>query len=418
MQNSISFFIASRYARSSQSGKFIGFISLFSTLGIALGVTALIIVVSVMDGFEGLLKQRMLGAVPHITITQQAELDNSSPLLPAVEQAIEKNLAVHQQNNILQVLPLVQTQAIVQMPNDLKGLLLQGIASPDAIPYAIKDFLVQGSWQELLDDKYGIVIGRYMALEFGLSVGDQVRVLISGASHYTPLGRMPAQRKFTVVGVFETQSEVDQQIMLTRSEDLNRLMRKPREHYKSVRLVLDDPFIAPQLSEQLHKVMSEPSVKIENWHKTHGKLFDAVKMEKNMMWFMLSLIIAVAAFNIVSSLVMMVTKKQGEIAILLTQGMTRQTIRRIFTWQGAFNGLLGALLGGIVGTLVTLNLNTITAFTGVNLLGVPGVGLPINLELTKVVTIIFFAIGLALLASIYPAKKAASLKPADVLRYE
>lgn len=418
MQNSISFFIASRYARSSQSGKFIGFISLFSTLGIALGVTALIIVVSVMDGFEGLLKQRMLGAVPHITITQQAELDNSSPLLPMVEQAIEKNLAVHQQNNILQVLPLVQTQAIVQMPNDLKGLLLQGIASPDAIPYAIKDFLVQGSWQELLDDKYGIVIGRYMALEFGLSVGDQVRVLISGASHYTPLGRMPAQRKFTVVGVFETQSEVDQQIMLTRSEDLNRLMRKPREHYDSVRLVLDDPFIAPQLSEQLHKVMSKPSVKIENWHKTHGKLFDAVKMEKNMMWFMLSLIIAVAAFNIVSSLVMMVTKKQGEIAILLTQGMTRQTIRRIFTWQGAFNGLLGALLGGTVGTLVTLNLNTITAFTGVNLLGVPGVGLPINLELTKVVTIIFFAIGLALLASIYPAKKAASLKPADVLRYE
>lgn len=424
MQKPISLYIASRYARSSQNGKFIGFISLFSTLGIALGVTALIIVVSVMDGFETILKQRMLGAVPHISVYLEEESDannkqkitkDNQTLLTDVEQTLNR-LALQQQ--VIQTLPLVQTQAIVQMPNDLKGVLLHGVSSFEQIPVAVQEFLVQGEWQQLLTQKYGLVIGRYMAMEYGLAVGDEVRVLISGASHYTPLGRMPAQRKFTITGIFETQSEVDQQLMLTRSTDLNRLLRRPADQYDGVRLVLKDPFDAPKISQDLAQLLTRDSYHIENWHKTHGKLFDAVKMEKNMMWFMLSLIIAVAAFNIVSSLVMMVTKKQGEIAILKTQGMTGKTIARIFTLQGAYNGVLGALIGGTLGILITSNINTLTSMTGVNLLGVPGVGLPIDLNLTKVSIILLFAMLLALLASIYPARKAASLKPADVLRYE
>ncbi|MDC2888041.1 ABC transporter permease [Psychrosphaera algicola] len=319
MQIPISLYIASRYAKASQGGKFIGFISLFSTLGIALGVMALIIVVSVMDGFEGLLKQRMLGAVPHITITAKQheanQVNNQNDFLTHINQTID-SLGLN--DHVIQTLPLVQSQAIVQMPADLKGMIVQGIQDTQHIPVAIKNFIVQGDWQNLLDKRFGIVIGRYLAMEFGLGIGDQVRIIVSGASHYTPLGRMPAQRKFTVVGIFETESEIDQQLILSRSEDLNRLMRKPKTDYEAIRLVLNDPFIAQNVSQQLTSQLPAEQYSVENWHKTHGKLFDAVKMEKNMMWFMLSLIIAVAAFNIVSSLVMMVTKKQGEIAILKT----------------------------------------------------------------------------------------------------
>lgn len=419
MQIPISLFIASRYAKASQGGKFIGFISLFSTLGIALGVMALIIVVSVMDGFEGLLKQRMLGAVPHITITtkqHEPKLSNSQDDFLAHINKTVQNLALDSQ--VIQTLPLVQSQAIVQMPTDLKGMIVQGIQDKQHIPVAIKDFIVQGDWPSLFDQRFGIVIGRYLAMEFGLGMGDQVRIIVSGASHYTPLGRMPAQRKFTIVGIFETESEIDQQLILSRSEDLNRLMRKPKTDYEAIRLVLNDPFIAQNVSKQLMSKLPPEQYSVENWHKTHGKLFDAVKMEKNMMWFMLSLIIAVAAFNIVSSLVMMVTKKQGEIAILKTQGMQNATIARIFTLQGAFNGVLGATIGGVLGTLLTANLNTLTSIAGINLLGVPGMGLPIEINPLKVIVILLFAVVLSLLASIYPAKKAASLKPADVLRYE
>ena len=400
-----------RYSRNAKDGKFISFISFFSMAGIALGVMSLIVVLSVMDGFESILKQRILGAVPHITI--QAEKDSMT-----VEhmQKITQELNISDQ--VLQYLPLVQSQAIIQMPGDLKGVLAQGLLDQNSIPLGIQNSLTQGSWQGLLDNKFGIVIGQFMAMEYGLSIGDKIKLMISGQSHYTPLGRMPVQRNFTVVGFFETESEIDSQLVLIRAKDLNRLLKQPLDHSDGVRLVLSDAFLAQSLQTKLSQYLDKDTFKVDSWHVTHGKLFDAVRMEKNMMWFMLSLIIAVAAFNIVSALVMMVTQKQNEVAILKTLGMKPSTVRNIFIVQGAYNGILGAFVGASTGVIVSLYLNDFMLITGINLLGVPGVGLPMLFDWSKVLSVFGLAIVLSLIASIYPAKKASTLLPAEVLRHE
>jgi len=399
--------IGYRYSRAAKGGKFVSFISLFSIAGIALGVMSLILILSVMEGFEGILKQRILGAVPHLTISAEQ---------PLSLQDVESDLSQQPwSEQVLQVFPLVQSQAIVQMPGDLKGVLAQGIHQ-NAIPAGIKNNLVDGSWEDLLDKKYGLVMSRYMAMEYGLNIGEKVRVLISGVSHYTPIGRMPAQRSFTIIALFDTQSEIDSQVVFVRANDLNKLMKKPASANDGMRLVLHDAFDAGYIAEQYQSTHPEHSV--TSWYSTHGKLFDAVKMEKTMMWFMLSLIILVAAFNIVSALVMMVTQKQSEVAILKTLGLKAKSIRWIFVFQGAYNGLVGALSGALLGTFIVLNLNNLTELTGMNLFGLPGQHLPVNLNVFNLVWVFSFAVLLAFLASLYPAHRAASLLPAKVLRHE
>ncbi|GAB2993451.1 lipoprotein-releasing ABC transporter permease subunit [Psychrosphaera aestuarii] len=411
----ISLVIARRYAKASKDGKFVGLISLFSQAGITLGVMALIIVISVMDGFEGLLKDRILGGVPHIVITTND--DDQTIDISDIEKLVKTSMP-ETQAQIIQQLPLVQSTAIMQLPENFKGLLVQGLSDSNNIPLGLSNAMQTGQWSSLMDVKYGIVISRFMAYDNGLAIGDNVRLILSGASHYTPLGRLPAQRNFKIVGLFATESELDQQLVFTRSQDLNRLLKKQPQSLQGVRLVLSDPFNAKAIESELRKLMPQSNYKISSWHDTHGKLFDAVKMEKNMMWIMLSLIVAVAAFNIVSALVMMVTQKQGEVAILKTLGMNAKQIAQIFTLQGCYNGVVGALLGAILGSIVALGINKFMLVTGINLLGVPGMGLPVVYSFEKVVLIALFAIGLAFIASIYPARRAASLAPADVLRYE
>ena len=360
-----------------------------------------------MNGFEGVLKQRILGSVPHIIIKHEK----------GIEYQALKNQISRQTwgSNVQQILPLVQSQAIVQMPGDLKGVLAQGI-SLQHLPYGMKNNLIEGQWQGLFDRKYGVVVSRFMAMEYGLNVGDKIRLLVSGVSHYTPIGRLPAQRSFTITGMFDTQSEIDGQMVIVNSADLNKLLKSKPDDNQGFRLVLNDAFDAQLLVKDMKDMW--PEYQIQSWHNTHGKLFDAVKMEKTMMWTMLSLIILVAAFNIVSALVMMVTQKQSEIAILKTLGLKSALVQKIFIFQGAYNGLLGACTGAVLGCVIVLNLNRFMAVTGLSLLGVPGQGLPIELDVLKVIWVLVFAVGLALIASIYPAYKAAQLLPARVLRHE
>ena len=414
MKLPLSLIIGLRYSRSAKDGKFISFISFFSMAGIALGVMSLIIVLSVMDGFEGELKKRILGAVPHLTLAE-SRADSPQISIIKAQSMLEQ---IDSAQYVEQFLPLIESQAIVQLNGDLKGMLIQGIQDQTSIPNGVKNSLNIGSWSDFFANKYSVVIGRYVAMEYGLSVGDKVRLMISGTSHYTPIGRMPAQRTFEVTGLFSTESEIDGHLMFVRAPDLNRLMKLSSDSTSGLRLVLDDAFRAQSIQEKLQQQAANNSLKINSWHQTHGKLFDAVKMEKNMMWFMLSLIIAVAAFNIVSALVMMVTKKQSEVAILKTLGMSPYGIRFIFLVQGGYNGMFGALIGGVLGIILVLFLNDLMAITGISLLGVPGVGLPMDFNVIKAVLIVLFAIVLALLASIYPAKKASQLLPADVLRHE
>lgn len=407
MKFPLSFKIGYRYSRAANGGRFVSFVSLFSIAGITLGVMSLILILSVMEGFEGVLKQRILGAVPHLTISAEQPIAKQK-----LQQTIDQQPWAKQ---VEQVFPLVQSQAIVQMRGDLKGVLAQGISAQN-IPVAIAGSLVEGNWQTLMNKKYGLVISRYMAMEYGLNIGDKVRILISGVSHYTPIGRMPAQRSFTLVGLFDTQSEIDNQLVLLRATDLNKLMKKDALANDGFRLVLTDAFDAQHIAEQYQAI--HPSHTVTSWYKTHGKLFDAVKMEKTMMWAMLSLIILVAAFNIVSALVMMVTQKQGEVAILKTLGLKANAIRWVFIFQGAYNGLVGALSGAILGVLLVTNLNNVTAVFGINLFGVPGQYLPISLNMINLILVFLFAVSLAFLASVYPAHRAASLMPAKVLRHE
>lgn len=407
MKIPLSIQIGYRYAKAAKDGKFISFISLFSIAGIALGVMSLILILSVMNGFEGVLKQRILGAVPHVIVKQGEQLN-----IEVLQSAIDKS---EYKKQVTQVVPLVQSQAIVQMPGDLKGVLTQGLHQA-YLPSGIEDKMVDGDWQTLFDKKYGVVISQYMAMEYGLNIGDKIRLLVSGVSHYTPIGRMPAQRSFTIVGLFDTQSEIDNQMIMVRAQDLNRLLKNPPDANQGFRLVLSDAFDAQHVMARLKDLL--PNANIQSWHHTHGKLFDAVKMEKTMMWTMLSLIILVAAFNIVSALVMMVTQKQSEIAILKTLGLKAKNIRQVFIFQGAYNGLIGATFGTIVGVLIVLNLNDFMLITGINLLGAPGQGLPIELDIEKIIWVFGFAVSLAYLASLYPAYKAAQLLPAKVLRHE
>lgn len=407
MKFPLSFKIGYRYSRAANGGRFVSFVSLFSIAGITLGVMSLILILSVMEGFEGVLKKRILGAVPHLTISSERGIE---------QQQLQNTIASQiWSEQVQQVFPLVQSQAIVQMRGDLKGVLAQGVSEQN-IPLGIKDSLIEGNWQKLLDKKYGLVLSRYMAMEYGLNIGDKVRILISGVSHYTPIGRLPAQRSFTLVGLFDTQSEIDNQLVLVRASDLNKLMKKPAQANDGFRLVLNDAFDAENIAQQYRQI--EPSHTVTSWYKTHGKLFDAVKMEKTMMWAMLSLIILVAAFNIVSALVMMVTQKQGEVAILKTLGLKAKSIRWVFIFQGAYNGFVGALSGAVLGVLLVTNLNSATAMLGINLFGVPGQYLPISLNIFNLVWVFVFAVTLAFLASVYPAHRAASLMPAKVLRHE
>lgn len=406
MKIPLSIQIGYRYAKAAKDGKFISFISLFSIAGIALGVMSLILILSVMNGFEGVLKQRILGAVPHVIVK------NNQLTINELQDTVDGSLY---KDKVNQIVPLVQSQAIVQMPGDLKGVLTQGLHQA-FLPEGVKDKMVDGDWQKLFDKKYGVVISQYMAMEYGLNIGDKIRLLVSGVSHYTPIGRMPAQRSFTIVGLFDTQSEIDNQMIMVRARDLNRLLKNKPDANQGFRLVLSDAFDAQSVMAELKRLL--PNANIQSWHHTHGKLFDAVKMEKTMMWTMLSLIILVAAFNIVSALVMMVTQKQSEIAILKTLGLKAIHIRRIFIFQGAYNGLIGATFGTLLGMFIVLNLNDFMLLTGINLLGAPGQGLPIELDIEKIIWVFGFAVSLAYLASIYPAYKAAQLLPAKVLRHE
>jgi lipoprotein-releasing system permease protein len=237
-------------------------------------------------------------------------------------------------------------------------------------------------------------------------------MLAQGGS-YTPVGWLPRQRLFEVVGIVDTGSEVDNLLAVIRLEDLARLLptnlREP-----SWRLSLAEPFSAPLLAERLSQSASFSQV--TDWRQSQGKLFAAVAMEKAMMWLMLLLIVAVAAFNIVSALVMMVTEKQAEVAILKTLGMTDSQLFAVFAFQGVVNGMVGAVLGVLAGLLLSLQLNEVLGLLGLQLAS--GIALPVAINPLQIVTIFGCAVGLTLLAVLYPAWRAVKVNPAEILRDE
>lgn len=392
MRFPVTLFIGLRYSQSRKGNAFLSFITLFSVTGIFLGVLALTVVSAVMNGFEAELKKRILGVLPHLVV--QGDID-----VAAVRQRFSQ---------VSQISPFLQSEALVQSSRDLTGALLQGV-DVAALPPFLAESLQQGDWQTFADSRYQVMLGSGLADQLRVRPGQKIRLILPAGGSYTPVGWMPRQRNFLVAGIIETGSELDRSVVILRLPDLQKLTNVDHPLW---RLSLTDPFLAPQLREQIARL---PGVsKVTDWRDSHGKLFSAVAMEKAMMWLMLLLIVAVAAFNIVSALVMMVTEKQREVAILKTQGMTNRQLFSVFAVQGMSHGVTGALLGAVAGVLLSWQLNNLLQLFGIQL--VPGLQLPVLLQATDVLMIVVAALALTALAVIYPAWRAVQVEPAEVLR--
>lgn len=403
MQLPIPLYIGLRYSQSRKGHAFLSFITLFSVTGIFLGVMALTLVSSVMNGFEADLKRRILGVLPHLVVTTAASGKGTEP-------TDWPTLLRQQDPAIVQVSPFLQAEALIQSSKQLSGTLLQGV-DVNQLPQFLQSSLQIGDWQEFGAASYQVMLGSDLAEKLRVRVGQKVRLLLPSGGSYTPMGWMPRQRVFTVAGIFQSGSEVDKVVAVLRLKDLQRLSPAPQQSW---RVSLTEPFDSPRLTPLLENV---PDVtKVVDWRQTHGKLFSAVAMEKAMMWLMLMLIVAVAAFNIVSALVMMVTEKQREVAILKTQGMTNRQLFLVFAVQGMSHGVVGAISGGVVGLILCYQLNALLALLGLQLL--PGIELPVEVQPLQVVSIVLAALALTAAAVVYPAWRAVQIEPAEILRDE
>ncbi|WP_379059493.1 lipoprotein-releasing ABC transporter permease subunit LolC [Pectobacterium brasiliense] len=400
MYQPVALFIGLRYMRGRASDRFGRFVSWLSAIGITLGVMALVTVLSVMNGFERELEGNILGVMPQAIIsTPQGSLNPA--LIPAS--------SLNSLEGVTRVAPLTTGDVVLQSARSVAVGVMLGIDPDEQEP--LSRYLVNVKQQQLQSGQYQAILGETLAAQLGVKTGDQIRMMVTSASQLTPMGRIPSQRIFTVAGTFAANSEVDSYQLLVNQQDASRLMRYPANHITGWRLWLEKPLSVDTLSTQ---TLPEGTV-WKDWRERKGELFQAVRMEKNMMGLLLSLIVAVAAFNIITSLGLLVMEKQGEVAILQTQGLTQRQIMAVFMVQGGSAGVIGALLGAVLGTLLASQLNTLMPILGVLL---DGAALPVDIDPMQVVTIAISAMVIALLSTLYPSWRAAAVQPAEALRYE
>jgi lipoprotein-releasing system permease protein len=408
-------YIGLRYTHTKRRTHFISFISLISMLGIALGVTALITVLSVMNGFERELRDRILGMASHASITtyagQLSDWQDLSALLGGRE-------------DIVASAPYVSGETMLSNGKRVTGGILRGIL-PDQ-EGGVSDVvthIIHGDLDLLRAGEYGIVLGSEMAVALGVATGDSVTV-VSPQINIGPTGLLPRLRRFTVVGIFEVgMYEYDRGVALVHIADAARLFQMD-DRVTGLRLKLDDIFLAPEVSRRLSSEL-QGDYRVEDWTRQHANFFRAVKTEKRVMFIILTLIVAVAAFNIVSTLIMVVTDKRSDIAILRTLGATPASVMTIFIIQGVFIGVLGTALGVAGGVGLALNVETIVPaieqlfnvqFLAADVYYISDV--PSELHWRDVWVMAGVAIVLSLLATLYPAWRAARTHPAEALRYE
>jgi len=401
----VSLFIGLRYSRSSKGNAFISFISFFSIAGIAIGLMALFMVSSVMNGFESSLKSNMLGLIPHVEI--QAK-DHSKAQMNSLKSALEQSPYVDH------VSLYRHGEAILQTNKDLHGVLLQGLYDNNGSLYKITDKIVQGNWQSVLNNNYNIAISRYLSRKLGVGLGDKLRVIMPNASTYTPLGRMPSQRLFKIAAIYETGSEIDMGLAFTSGVSLQRVLKLSNNTVPNLSVSLHEPFALDQFMQDSQHILND--FKLTDWRSSQGTLFAAVAMEKRIMSMLLGLIVLVAVFNIVSALTMMVSEKQSEVAILQTLGLTPSQVQTVFMVQGLYNGVIGTAVGAFLGLLLSLYINELLALVGLNLLS--GISLPVKFDVVSLSVIAVLSLAMSFLATLYPARQAAKVNPAEVLRYE
>ncbi|EGT4383240.1 lipoprotein-releasing ABC transporter permease subunit LolC [Cronobacter malonaticus] len=399
MYQPVALFIGLRYMRGRAADRFGRFVSWLSTIGITLGVLALVTVLSVMNGFERELQNNILGLMPQALISSSKGSVNPQQL-PAD--------SLHLQG-VNRIAPLTTGDVVLQSARSVAVGVMLGIDPAQRDP--LTPYLVNVNQQDLAAGKYNIILGEQLAGQLGVKRGDQLRLMVPSASQFTPMGRLPSQRLFTVIGTFAANSEVDGYQMLVNIQDASRLMRYPAGNITGWRLWLNEPLKVDVLSQQTLPAGTQ----WQDWRERKGELFQAVRMEKNMMGLLLSLIVAVAAFNIITSLGLMVMEKQGEVAILQTQGLTRRQIMAVFMVQGASAGVIGALFGALLGALLASQLNNLMPVIGAFL---DGAALPVVIEPWQVIGIALSAMAVALLSTLYPSWRAAATEPAEALRYE
>ncbi|MGM3176176.1 lipoprotein-releasing ABC transporter permease subunit LolC [Dickeya lacustris] len=400
MYQPVALFIGLRYMRGRAADRFGRFVSWLSAIGITLGVMALVTVLSVMNGFERELESSILGLMPQALITTpQGSLNPES--IPAS--------SLSHLTGVQRIAPLTTGDVVLQSARSVAVGVMLGI-NPDE-PEPLANYLVNSRLQQLQAGEYQVILGEQLAKQLGVSRGDSLRLMVTGASQLTPMGRIPSQRLFTVAGTFAARSEVDSYQLLVNQQDASRLMRYAPGNITGWRLWLAQPLSVDTLSQQA----LVPGAVWKDWRDRKGELFQAVRMEKNMMGLLLSLIVAVAAFNIVTSLGLLVMEKQGEVAILQTQGLTRRQIMAVFMIQGGSAGVLGALLGAVFGIVLASQLNTLIPLLG---LLIDGGSLPVQIQPMQVLMIALVAMLLALLSTLYPSWRAAATHPAEALRYE
>ncbi len=407
--------IGLRYTRAKRRNRFISFISLVSMLGIALGVVALIATLSVMNGFETELRTRILGMVAHATISGVGEDLHDWPHAVEVAQADPR---------VLGAAPYIERESLLTGVRS-QGALLRGIEP--ALEPAVSNLgekMKAGALVDLAPGSFRVLLGTELAMTLGVDVGDQVTVLVPEARS-TPVGVVPQMKRFTVAGLFEAgMQEYDLQMAVIHMADAQRLLRMG-EGVSGVRLKLTDMFQAWGVARDLADRIGE-FYRVRDWARDHANFFRAIQMEKSVMAVILSLIVAVAAFNLVSSLIMLVTDKQADIAILRTLGLSPGSVMAVFVVQGTLIGVAGILAGTVGGIALTLNLSHVMRFVervlGFELMPadvyyITG-DLPTDLRPENILWIITIAFVMCMLATLYPAWRASRTDPAAALRYE
>ncbi|MFT5721822.1 MAG: lipoprotein-releasing system permease protein [Motiliproteus sp.] len=412
----LSLYIGWRYTGAKRRNNFISFISLVSTLGLTLGVAVLILVLSVMNGFDRELRERILGMVPHATLADyQTELREWPALIERISSQYPK---------VEGAAPYIEAQGMLTNRGQVQGALIYGI-DPDYEQRVsiIGEHMTQGAIGDLQAGEFGIVLGDIISRKLGAQRGDKVTLVLPEAS-ISVAGVFPRLKRFTVVGVFKVGAELDASMAYIHLQDAAKLKRIAAGGVDGIRLKLDNLFDAPAEVRRI-ATLEGGRLRASDWTRSHGNLFQAIQLEKKMIGLLLFIIIAVAAFNIVSTLIMVVTDKRADIAILRTMGVSSATIMRIFIIQGGVIGTFGTLVGTGLGILLSLTVTDLIAWAeqlfNFQILSAEVYFisyLPSELRWDDVFIICFSSLAISLLATIYPAYRASQTKPAEALRYE
>ncbi|MEG0862782.1 MAG: lipoprotein-releasing ABC transporter permease subunit [Pseudomonas sp.] len=410
----LAIFIGARYTRAKRRNHFISFISMTSMIGLSLGVLAMIVVLSVMNGFQREMSARILGMVPHASILGVQPLDDWR----SVADAALKN------PQVIAAAPLTEMEGMLSYKGAMQPIQVSGIdPAQEGKVSIVGQHIVQGSLEALEPGEYGVVIGEISARRFRLNVGDKLTLIVPEVSS-APGGITPRMQRLNVVGVFKVGAELDGSMAYIHMADAAQMQRWQPGQVQGVRLKLNDLYAAPQVSKAIATGLGE-AYRADDWSHTQGSLFSAMKMEKTMIGLLLLMIIAVAAFNIIATLIMVVNDKGADIAILRTIGATPAQIMGTFMVQGTLIGIVGTLIGGVLGVIAALNVSQIVGWlervSGQHIFTSDVYfisSLPSELQWGDVALICSAGLVMSFLATLYPAYRASQVEPAYALRYE